>query len=170
MDQPQKRGRGRPPKPPGELKRAPFSARLRDSLRARLEEEAAKRGYSLSEEIEARLEASFISIESRFGGRAGLEAATMLTASFLYVGGAYARAKGIPDGPDEWLKDPEIFERALATLVRSTWEYHPGSATGQDLIKWLETLYRHVLGTEIRKEQERKEAAAAVKPAADEAA
>jgi hypothetical protein len=51
--------RGRPPKTPGEAKRASFNTRLRSGLKEALEESARGAGRSLSEEIEFRLEQSF---------------------------------------------------------------------------------------------------------------
>ena len=51
--------RGRPPKG-GEGKRASFNTRIRDSLKQQLERAAAEAGRSLSEEIEFRLEQSFL--------------------------------------------------------------------------------------------------------------
>ena len=54
-----KRGRGRPPLPPGEGKTAAFTTRLRPRLKGSLEVAAANAGRSLSEEIERRLERSF---------------------------------------------------------------------------------------------------------------
>jgi hypothetical protein len=56
---PPKRGPGRPPKQ-SEVKRAYYQTRIRQSLKWRLEETAAENGRSLSEEIEFRLELSFI--------------------------------------------------------------------------------------------------------------
>jgi hypothetical protein len=168
---PPKRGRGRPKKLPGELRRAAFQSRLRHELRARLEAEAAKNTRSLSEEIEARLEGSFHTIESRFGGVAGLNMATMLFASFNFAGGAEAQKKGHPEWTSaEWLADPYCFERALQTLVISTWEYHPDAASGQNLLAWLQQTYQRVLNRELTKQwhAEREAQAAAAKD--DEAA
>jgi hypothetical protein len=50
--------RGRPPKA-GAAKRGSFNTRIRDAVKARLEDAARKAGRSLSEEIESRLERSF---------------------------------------------------------------------------------------------------------------
>jgi hypothetical protein len=50
--------RGRPPKA-GVPKRGSFNTRIRDSVKARLEDAAREAGRSLSEEIETRLERSF---------------------------------------------------------------------------------------------------------------
>lgn len=52
------RRRGRPVKDLGDRPRGPLSVRLRDEVRSDLQVSAARHGRSLSEEIEARLEAS----------------------------------------------------------------------------------------------------------------
>lgn len=53
-----RRGRGRPPK--GELaKRGNLKIRMREELRALIEEQARRNGRSASEEAEVRLERSF---------------------------------------------------------------------------------------------------------------
>jgi hypothetical protein len=54
------RRRGRPPLPLGEAKRSSFNTRLRAVLKTRLQQAAADEGRSLSEEIEFRLERSFL--------------------------------------------------------------------------------------------------------------
>jgi hypothetical protein len=83
----------------------------------------------------------------------------------VFGGGAEAQKKGHPEWTSaEWLADPECFERALKTLVRSTWEHHPKAATGQDLLKWLEELHRRVFSTELRKQWDAEREAEAAKP------
>jgi predicted HicB family RNase H-like nuclease len=52
--------RGRKPLPEGEGKRAPLSMRTTQSLRVKLELAAAQSGRSLAQEVEHRLEQSFI--------------------------------------------------------------------------------------------------------------
>ena len=68
--------------------------------------------------------------------------AIMLYANFRFAGEAQARAKGHPewDANGEWQADPDCFERALATLVRSVWQHHPKAATGEELLTWLQDL------------------------------
>jgi Arc-like DNA binding domain len=56
---PPRRGRGRPSKG-SEAKRASFNTRIREALKQRLEAAAFEAGRSLSEEIEFRLEQSFV--------------------------------------------------------------------------------------------------------------
>ena len=60
-----KRKLGRPPLPLRERKRNNVTTRLRDGLKGDLENAAAEEGRSLSEEIEFRLELSFISEKER---------------------------------------------------------------------------------------------------------
>ena len=55
-----KKSRGRPPKTPGEPKRSSFNTRIRSKLKSQLEHAAVKAGRSMSEEIEYRLEQSFV--------------------------------------------------------------------------------------------------------------
>jgi hypothetical protein len=66
----EKRGAGRPRHNPNEAKRVPLNMRTTPSLRTRLEDAAAESGRSLAQEVEARLEASFVSedqLRERFG-------------------------------------------------------------------------------------------------------
>lgn len=61
MRKQERKKRGRPPMEPGRAKRSSFNTRIRPGLKSDLEREAATSGRSLSEEIEFRLEVSFIS-------------------------------------------------------------------------------------------------------------
>jgi hypothetical protein len=53
------RRRGRPPLHRGEAKRAQITTRIRPSVKERLDQAASANRRSVSEEIEARMEASF---------------------------------------------------------------------------------------------------------------
>jgi hypothetical protein len=140
-----KRGPGRPPKQ-GEVKRDFFQTRIRGSLKQRLEEDAAKQGRSLSEEIELRLERSYARIEDQFGGAAGLRMAIMLWSGFAHAGNQAAHMQGHSDWTSaQWLADRRCFEQALTQLVRSVWEYHPEEVTHQDFYKFCEYLYHRRL-------------------------
>ena len=55
-----KRPRGRPPLEPGRAKRGSFNTRIRPQLKEHLERDAKSAGRSLSEEIESRLEESYL--------------------------------------------------------------------------------------------------------------
>jgi hypothetical protein len=146
---PAKRRPGRPPKQ-GEIKRAFFQTRIRESLKQRLEEDAAKQGRSLSEEIELRLEASYDRIESRFGGAAGLNMAIILYSSFQFAGTQEAASQGHPEWTaDQWLADPECFEEALMTQIDSAWAHHPRPITHHAFYKFLQRLYDRRRSTEL---------------------
>jgi hypothetical protein len=170
QQQPPKRGPGRPPKQ-GEVKRAFFQTRIRESLKQRLEEDAAKQGRSLSEEIELRLEGSYDRIESHFGGPAGLRLAVTLWANFNFAGGQWAQVQGHPEWtPAEWLADPRCFEKALETLVDSVWAQRPPPVTPEDFFRFCERLYNRRRGRELtQQENARVEAEAAAAKPSDEA-
>ena len=55
-----KKARGRPPLEPGRAKRGSFNTRIRPQLKENLERDAKSAGRSLSEEIESRLEESYL--------------------------------------------------------------------------------------------------------------
>ena len=141
MEQALKRGRGRPPKE-GETKRAFFTTRIRESLKARLEADAAEQGRSLSEEIELRLEDSYRGLEWRFGGKRSLDWAVMLFSNLDFAGGMEATQQGHPEWTmDEWLKDRRCFEVALQTLVVTVWAHHPLPMTDEDFYEFCRTLF-----------------------------
>src|SRR5438874_5154218 len=100
--------RGRPPKA-GAAKRASFNTRIRDSLKASLEEAARDAGRSLSEEIEFRLEREQTLAAAMASALGGNKAAAL----FLELA-AEARLWG--DG-ERWLDDYSAFN-----TVRARWE------------------------------------------------
>jgi hypothetical protein len=63
MEETPKKRIGRPPKPAAERKERNFTFRTRPELRAQLTEAAAKSGRSISEEIEYRLDRTFMTDE-----------------------------------------------------------------------------------------------------------
>ena len=133
------RGRGRPPKPRDEVKRASFQTRMREPLRMRLEIAAEENGRSLSEEIEQRLEDSFRGLpvlKAAFGGEFGWQLALMLFTSFRPPG-----VRTIQLNPEfqslDWLEDPAKFEDALRSLIRKTWEQHPKSPSLDHFLEFL---------------------------------
>ena len=66
------RKRGRPPLPPGEGKRVPLNMRTTRERRDHLERAARASGRSLTQEVEIRVERSFLDEEARyhdFGGK-----------------------------------------------------------------------------------------------------
>jgi hypothetical protein len=120
-------GRGRPALPAGAAKRASFNTRLRQSIKERLEREAAKAGRSLSEEIERRLEASLEreDIRTRFYGGPELDALYKQIASaaeFIEL----KRGKS-------WIKDYEAFiafNAALKSILRQLERLRPPASPG----------------------------------------
>jgi len=105
-------GRGRPPLPAGAAKRASFNTRLRQSIKERLEGEAAKAGRSLSEEIERRLEASLEHEDTRTRFYGGPE----LDVLFKQIASA-AEIIELKRGKS-WIKDYESFIAFNAALKR----------------------------------------------------
>ena len=92
---------------------APFSLRLKGSLRQALETAAARRGTSVNTEINSRLEQSFRG-EEAVGGAAMQELIRLWVAAFLRGGALGARAQDHPEwGPDQWLSDPFAFKAAV---------------------------------------------------------
>ena len=113
------RSRGRPRVPDQTRKRNNVTIRMRDELKAKVEQSAAKQQRSISEEIEKRLETSFAD-EARVGGPAMLGMANMMAAAFLRGGQLVAAALGHPEWtPEEWIHDKDC-HRGGAWAVGST--------------------------------------------------
>jgi Arc-like DNA binding domain len=72
------RGRGRPPIPEADRKRANLTFRTRSGMREKLEAAAAQSGRSVSEEVEYRLERSFQQAESIADILGGVATANLL--------------------------------------------------------------------------------------------
>jgi hypothetical protein len=90
--------------------------RMKEPLRATLDEVARQRGVSMNAEIVARLERT-LGEEDRFGGPAMLPIVNMLAGAFLRGGRLGAAAMGHPEWtPDRWLNDPFCY-RAAAYAV-----------------------------------------------------
>ena len=70
--------RGRPPKAEGERKGRNLTFRVRENLRARLQQAADVSGRSISEEIESRVEATFRSQDALVRELAGPEAGALI--------------------------------------------------------------------------------------------
>ena len=84
---------------------AHLKVRMKEPLRAALEEAARQRGVSMNAEMVARLEASFEQ-EDRFGGHAMLGMANLMAGAFLRGGQLGAAALGHPEWtPNEWITD-----------------------------------------------------------------
>src|SRR5882757_4060924 len=114
-----RRGRGRPPKTAGESKRSKVFMRMRPSVKAALEAEARQTSRSLSEEVEARLEASLRgerSIDERLDDMYGRHAAELLKLIGRIFRGAPAWA-GV-SAEDEWLNHPIAYAMAERQIRR----------------------------------------------------
>ena len=95
-----RRKRGRPALPPEKRKRNNFTMRLRDGLKERLQESAADKGRSLSEEAELRLELSYYDEDARiraFGGDANYFIMQALTSTIKAIE---------TETGSSWRKDP----------------------------------------------------------------
>jgi hypothetical protein len=135
--------RGRPPKTPGEAKRAQFNTRLRPSLKAALDAAARANGRSVSEEVEARLEQS-LTLETVLGGRDAL----MMAATFALAGRHAARHEGHPEwGPAQWREDPVCYETAILAVAKVLWDQHPDQAGIKwSWREWISRLFGHLAG------------------------
>jgi Arc-like DNA binding dprotein len=111
--------RGRPPKTPGEAKRAQFNTRVRPSLKSALDVAAQANRRSVSEEVEARLEQSF-SLETILGSQEAL----LPAAAFALAGQHAAEATGQPVA--DWRNDRHCYEEAMLALLEVLWRQHPG--------------------------------------------
>jgi hypothetical protein len=95
---------------------AHLKVRMKEPLRAVLEQAARERGVSMNAEIVARLERSFEE-EERFGGSAMSPIVSMLAGAFKRGGELGKHARQHPEWTtSEWLADP-ICYRAAAYAV-----------------------------------------------------
>jgi hypothetical protein len=127
MLQPQKRPRGRPPKPEADRKRGNFTMRLRDATRYRLEAAASRNQRSLSEECEARVERSFHEEElsAALGGDEIRDLGYTLMAAFGSAGTMHSAGLGRSTDPAAWTKDPEVYFAAMLNVIDALAAMHP---------------------------------------------
>lgn len=93
-----------------------LKARMRESLRAKLERAAAKNKQSLNAEVVARLEASFAK-EDAAGGPEILSIVQLMTGAFARGGQRGAQAKQHPEWTAaEWINDPLCYDVARYTV------------------------------------------------------
>lgn len=111
------KSRGGRPSERGEAKRAPINMRTTPTIRAALEDAAARGGRSLAQEIEQRLERS-IEEDARNGGPH--------TAAFLRLAGAAIQTIELQSGA-RWTDDWPTFAKARAALTRLLDWYNPGA-------------------------------------------
>lgn len=118
-----------------------LKVRMKEPLRAQIEQAAQERGVSLNAEAEARLENSFRD-EERFGGRATFNVVVTVLAAFLRGGKAAARSDGHDDWTTErWMSDPHCYEAAVMAVVEDLWKAHPMPDTPwAGIDKWFESL------------------------------
>jgi hypothetical protein len=105
MDEELKRPRGRPALPPGDGKRHPLGIRTTARLARLIEEAARESGRSVAQEIEYRLEKSFLETEP-WGGARSMAAFHSLAAQAIIFSGEH---------PERWLRDRETLEAVLET-------------------------------------------------------
>jgi hypothetical protein len=103
-------------------KRSQFGARIRLALREKLEAAAQENGRSVSEEAEARLEASFI-LEGALMGPDPLR----MAAVFVIAGQRAAEYENHPEwiATGEWRADPACYETAIFAVTKMLWQQHP---------------------------------------------
>jgi hypothetical protein len=104
------RARGRPKLPEETRKRNNVTIRMRDELKAQVQDAAAAQERSLSDEIERRLERSFAE-ESGFGGPEMRRVAYLMTSAFATAGQLNAAGKA------DWIKDRDAYRAGLIGVV-----------------------------------------------------
>jgi hypothetical protein len=106
--------------------------RMREPLKAALEDAARRKGVSTTAEIIDRLEHSFADQE-RFGGPEMLAMVNLMAGAFLRGGQLGARARGHPKWtPREWLGDPICHQVAVASVIDALGGDQPRSAEMAD--------------------------------------
>jgi hypothetical protein len=98
--------------------------RLKESLRATLDEAARERGVSMNAELVARLERS-VQQDRIFGSAAAQQVAFMTAAAYDMAG--RMRGAGKPD----WTKDPDAHRAAVFAAINSLLEVLPPSTPEQ---------------------------------------
>jgi len=106
---------GRPPLPPGERRGASMGFRPTPEIRAKLEQAAHENGRSMSQEVEARLEASFLDEEARNREMGGKE----LRALFRLLGAAaeIIEARTGKNWSEDWDTGMAVFSAWQRLLV-----------------------------------------------------
>jgi hypothetical protein len=124
--------RGRPRVPDETRKRNNVTIRMRDELKAKVEQRAAGQQRSISEEIERRLEGSFAE-EDRFGGRAVWPTINLMADAFLRGGQLGANALGHPEWtPEQWMNDATCHRAAVYAVGQALGLPLPTSAQMSD--------------------------------------
>jgi hypothetical protein len=105
-----RRARGRPRVQDTARKRNNVTIRMRDELKSKIEQSAGTYQRSISQEIESRLERSFIT-EAGFGGPQLTQFAYLMASNFAIAGGRNAA------GESEWLADPLAYANGVAAVL-----------------------------------------------------
>jgi hypothetical protein len=99
--------------------------RVKESLRAQLEQEATDRRITLNAAVVDRLEREIVQSEV-LGGQAMRRILFATTTAFGHAGAQHARARGQSDDPTDWLRDPECYMRAMQQAVLVFAQNFPG--------------------------------------------
>jgi hypothetical protein len=103
-----------------------LKVRMKEPLRASLEEAARRRGVSMNAEAVQRLEQSFSEealIDRVLGGREVRRILSSVLSHFTSDGEAEAIRKGLP--PEEWTRDPECYRAATRGAIRALIDAQP---------------------------------------------
>jgi hypothetical protein len=113
---------------------AVLSTRLQPDTRARLAGAARARGRSLSQELEHRLRRTFLDDDKvvEFFGSQSTAAILKMLGAVIQVAGTNWLVKG-PEGwgpdvkkdPDEWLRDPALFDQVRTAIVHTLMWFKP---------------------------------------------
>jgi hypothetical protein len=101
-----KRRGGWPARTPAPGERVPMSFRVTPAFKAKLDQAAAESGKSLAQEVEQRLERSFVDAEI-WGGHLNMAAHHALAGVVFTMAGVSRK------NPESWLSDPKTFETVL---------------------------------------------------------
>jgi hypothetical protein len=142
----QRRPRGRPPVPAKARKRNNVTIRMRDELKARVEQAASAQQRSISEEIETRLASSFAE-EAGFGGADMRRVAYLMASAFATAGRLSAAGK-----PD-WINDRDCYRAGLIGVVDALLIGLP-DASAEDAALIIESLKGRLL-TRLAQEQDK---------------
>jgi len=111
---------------------AQVGLRIREPLRAGLENAARKRGVSLNTEMVERL-ARTLAEDETYGGPEIHTMARLMAAAFLQGGRVGAMQRQHPGwGPAQWMRDPWCYATAVGTVLDTLEAHQPerGSAEG----------------------------------------
>jgi hypothetical protein len=135
-----------------------LAVRMKEPLRAALEEAARRRGVSMNAETIARLERSFEQ-DDRFGGAAMLAMANLMAGAFLRGGQLGAAAQGHPEWtPDRWVNDAVCYRAGAWAVASALGLPLPGKASMSDpaaVHDVLTAMVAHGAPFTIRKEQDK---------------